>query len=457
MIEYTSRAGNTIWYATREELEALPGYRGNRHKARACCPVHAGDNPTALDIDWGSGWAHCFVCGDAWAIRVGEPPQTGAGPGKSTLRAQRAPDAPERTHGPKTTTDTPEPNPAALERLQALARDWAAAYAGSPAAEYVRARGIPDDIAAVLGWGYVTNNQYLRAHRLFIPYTDPAGQRTGGAGRALDSTTHPKYLTLRNRDGYRKTLVNGGAIGEARVSRLPLVIVEGPFDVAACLAGGLPHAIALNGATARAEWFAGVRGVFLGFDADDAGREAVARFRRTVPVHAAAFDPDALEGCKDLGEFWQTHGRLPTALIAGASQPDISQSDPEPAQPEPSAPAPAWLGPTLAELQARTAEAERYARLSVDDLPADIREEAETLGVELAADPEEARRFMRQLLEREHTLAAEDRRAAWHALRCAVTAWLELRCAVTAWPEPDPLEQHPAQGTNPPTLRMKTP
>ncbi len=48
MIEYTSRAGRLIYYATREELERLPGYRGNRHKARACCPVHAGDNPTAL-------------------------------------------------------------------------------------------------------------------------------------------------------------------------------------------------------------------------------------------------------------------------------------------------------------------------------------------------------------------------------------------------------------------------
>jgi DNA primase len=275
-------------------------------------------------------------------------------------------------------------------------RDWAAAYAGSPAAEYVRARGIPDDIAAALGWGYVSDNQYLRAHRLFVPYTDPAGQLTGGAGRALDRTTHPKYLTLRNRDGYRKTLVNGAAIAQARAARKPLVIVEGPFDAAACLAGGVPYVAALNGATARPEWFAGIPRVFLGFDADDAGREAVVRFRRTVPVHAAAFDPDALEGCTDVAEFWQTHGRLPAALIAAAaSQPDIFQSD------------------------------------SVDDLPAGLREEAETLGAELAADPEEARRFMQELLAREHTLAAEDRRAAWHA----------LHCAVTVWPEPDPLEQ----------------
>jgi hypothetical protein len=417
MIEHTSRAGNTIWYASREELERLPGYRGNDRKGRACCPVHAGDNPTALDIDWGSGWAHCFVCGDAWAIRVGEPPQTGAGPGKPTPYAQRAPDAPERTHGPKTTTDTPAPNPAALERLAALTHAYSAAYAGSPAAEYAQSRGIPDDIAQRLGWGYVSDNQYLRAHRLFIPYTDPAGQLTGGAGRALDRTTQPKYRNLRKADGYTKTLVSGGAIAQARAARKPLVIVEGPFDAAACLAGGLPYAVALNGATARAEWFAGVPRVFLGFDADDAGRAAVARFRRTVPVHATSFHADALAACKDLGEFWQTHGRLPATLIAAASsQPDISPSDPEPAQAEPSAPAPA------------------FTNGKADDLPAGLREEAEALGVELAADPEEARRFMQELLAREHTLAAEDRRAAWHA----------LRCATVVWPEPDPLEQQPA-------------
>ncbi len=417
MIEYTARSGRTIYYATREELERLPGYRGNRHKARACCPVHAGDNPTALEINWDTGWAGCFACGDAFSIRIGEPPQTGAGPGKTTLRAQRAPDAPERTPGPKTTTDTPAPNPAALARLEALSHAWAAAYAGSPAAAYARSRGIPDDIAAALGWGYVSGNPYLRARPLFIPYTDPAGQLTGGAGRALDRTTRPKYLNLRNRDGYQKTLVNGAAIAQARAARMPLVIVEGPFDAAACLAGGVPHVVALNGATARPEWLAGVPRVFLANDADDAGREAVARFRRTAPVHATSFDADALAGCKDVAGFWQTHGRLPAALIAAASsQPDISQSDPEPAQPEASAPA------------------STFPFGKADDLPAGLREEAETLGAELAADPEEARRFMQELLAREHTLAAEDRRAAWHA----------LRCATVVWPEPAPLEQQPA-------------
>jgi len=70
MIEYTSRAGNTIWYASREELERLPGYRGNDRKGRACCPTHNGDNPTALAIYWETSWASCWSCGNAWTIRV---------------------------------------------------------------------------------------------------------------------------------------------------------------------------------------------------------------------------------------------------------------------------------------------------------------------------------------------------------------------------------------------------
>lgn len=77
MREYQSRAGKTIYYATRAELEALRGYRpvsGGR-RGRACCPIHDGDNPTALAIDWERGWASCWRCGDAFSIRIdGEHP-----------------------------------------------------------------------------------------------------------------------------------------------------------------------------------------------------------------------------------------------------------------------------------------------------------------------------------------------------------------------------------------------
>ncbi len=405
MREHVSRAGRLIYYATRHELEALPGYRRTGQRGRACCPIHVGDNPTALAIDWGTGWAHCYACGDAWAIRVAEHPDTKhprerlrrppadrqqTTSGVTTHRVQTgdrdATIASGRTEPPQRATATPVPNAAALERLQALGALWADAYAGSPAAAYVRARGIPDDVASSLGWGYVTDNPYLRLHRLFIPYTDPGGQLTGGAGRALDSTTHPKYLTLRNRDGFRKTLVNGGAIAQAREARMPLVIVEGPFDAAACIAGGLPLVIALNGVVARPEWFAGIPRVFLANDADDAGREAVDRFRRAVPVRVSHFDADDLEGCKDVAGYWEQHGRLPAGLIAGAATETVQNGT----------------------------ENERVAILADE-----LRQEAEATGADLSFDSEELRQFTADLLRREPLLSTEDRAAAWHAIRYA--------------------------------------
>jgi len=394
MIEYTSRAGKTIYYVSPQELEALPGYRGNGHKGRACGPIHNSDNPTTLAIDWGTGWASCFACGDAFSIRVGDPPSTGTYKhnGSPVQRSERLQNALGRTQPPKTTTPTPEPDPAALERLHSLAALWAQTYAASPAAEYVRARGIPDPVAAALGWGYVTDNQYLNRHRLFVPYTDPAGKMTGGAGRALDTITMPRYKCLRNADGFRKTLVNGHAIAQARAARMPLAIVEGPFDAACCLAGGVPYVIALNGVAVRAEWFAGIPRVFLANDADPAGLEVVERFRRTVPVACSSFTADALEGCKDVADYWATHGSLPATLLE-ATHPDISPRTPiEPDHSGPTPPA---------------------------DLPADLFAEAEYLGLMMSYDLAELAGFTADLHTHEHTLTNNEQVAAWYAVHYA--------------------------------------
>jgi DNA primase len=114
---------------------------------------------------------------------------------------------------------------------------------------------------------------------------------TGGAGRALDTTTMPKYKCLQNDDGYVKTLVNGSAIAQARVARALLVIVEGPFDAAACLAGGVPCVIALNGNHVRPEWFAGIPKVFIANDADTVGAKVVCPFTSPTSFGIAARHP----------------------------------------------------------------------------------------------------------------------------------------------------------------------
>ncbi len=329
MREHAAKSGHTIFYASRAELEALSGYRSSHHgtRARACCPIHRGDNPTALDIDFERGWAGCHVCGpEAFSIRIEDHPDTYRG---RSLGGRERPVA--RSNRPQRDTETPAQDPAILEALSDRVTAYRDAYAGSPAAAYVRARGIPDTIAARLGWGYVSDDPYLRRHRLFIPLADPAGTITGGTGRALDSTTTPKYLTLKNDDGYRKTLVNGGAIAVARAARAPLIVCEGPFDTAACLAGGARYVIGLNGLTLRPEWLAGIPRVFLAFDVDAAGREACERFRRAVPVHADTWADGELEACKDVAAYWQTTGQMPPSLatIAAGPAPETITTPPE--------------------------------------------------------------------------------------------------------------------------------
>lgn len=346
MREHISRNGHRIVYMSRAELEALPGYRGSHHgqRARACCPIHNGDNPTALDIDYAKGWAGCHVCGpEAFSIRIEDHPdtwqdRTPAGSGGLTFGGrplggpQRAPEPPKRPR--RAPEDTPEQDTGVLEALSARVAAYRATYADSPAAEYARSRGIPDAIAERLGWGYVSpEDRYLARHRLFIPFTDPAGTITGGMGRALDSTTKPKTLNLRNRDGHRTNPVNTPAIVAARSARAPLVVVEGAFDAAACLAGGLRYVVALNGVRIEPALFAGVPRVFLAFDADDTGRAAADRFRRAVPVHAETWADDDLEelaeaGAKDVAAYWQDRGRLPHRLrfvAADQAHPELTE------------------------------------------------------------------------------------------------------------------------------------
>jgi hypothetical protein len=52
-------------------------------------------------------------------------------------------------------------------------------------------------------------------------------------------------------------------------------------------------------------------------DADDAGQRRREELRDTgarAGKEVFALKPECLAGCKDLNEFWTTHGRLPTAL-----------------------------------------------------------------------------------------------------------------------------------------------
>lgn len=172
--------------------------------------------------------------------------------------------------------------------------------------------------------------------------------------------------------------------------------------------------------------------MFYANDGDDAGRQAVEHFKSTVPVPVSHFAAGDLDGCKDVNEYYQRHGTLPPALIAGSAPPEetpLSSHNPhESTQPSwtettlmDGNESPSW--PTLPEMQARVAEAARFTTLTPDDLPSELKAEAEALAAELADDTDEFCQFWADLRRRETLLTAEDRRAAEYVVKLVIESW----------------------------------
>jgi len=265
---------------------------------------------------------------------------------------------------------------------------------GSPGEAYLAGRGIPLDVAQALRIGWATASTL--AGRVVFPLCDPDGLATSATGRATNDSTTPKYKALAGRDGYVKTLFNGEVIAQARRSGHPVVVVEGPLDAAACVAAGIPLTVALCGkAYAHPDHFAGVATVILALDADNAGQEGRRQLWLDLTAHGIdvlVLPASALAGAKDLGEYWQEHHAIPVQLAACVTGPHMQCAPATPMQagnPHASPGEALWATmPILKEVHQRTAEAQRYAAMTLDDLPADVKAEAEELAVELGADVE---------------------------------------------------------------------
>jgi hypothetical protein len=448
MREHRTKSGRLIYYATRRELETLAGYRGNDRKGRACCPIHAGDNPTALAIDWGAGWASCWSCGDAWAIRVEDhpdtkPPQNPHSNGAKLPRPRNASRHENRRQHPVEHD---------LDALRAgLATALAAAtarLAGSPGETYLAGRGTPLDVAQALQIGWVPDGK--RAGRVVFPLTGPDGLPTSAIGRAVSDQVHPKYKALASDDGYVKTLFNGAAISQAKRSGHPVIVVEGPLDAAACVAAGLPLTVALCGkGYAQPAQFHGVQTVILALDGDDAGQAG----RRTLwldltarGIEVLVLPAAALNGAKDLAEHWQRFHEMPGQLVARATGPHMrrlggypmeadiphgrghippdrrspDEGNPMDAgQPHEGATAAGREG-TVEELRRQFAAYEPAMPERANDLPADLKAEAEDLAAELGNDLDALATFWEDLHRHKQVLTSEECNAATYAI------WLAL-------------------------------
>jgi hypothetical protein len=185
--------------------------------------------------------------------------------------------------------------------------------------------------------------------RLLFPLTAPSGK--GYIGRSLwrwqmgmDEDVHKALLEEQEERRWIKTNPAGWFCPSPLQLASRIVLVEGPFDRLALLAGGFEpqEVVALAGTTAQPSWFPDqVHSILLALDNDSGGREASRRladaFARTGRAVLCCPPPQDAGG-KDWNQRWQKLGPegirpLYEAVTGGDSHPqDLQKSRPGTAQ-----------------------------------------------------------------------------------------------------------------------------
>jgi len=136
--------------------------------------------------------------------------------------------------------------------------------------------------------------------RLILPHTDLEGRAVSLYGRRIDGGTERPHQHLSRPKG----VLNGPALREAEVW-----LTEGAFDALALMAAGIPNAAAVFGVDGiRWGWLRGCRRLVLAFDADEAGRRAIAEQAKQAMLRGVSVSyvtPEELGGAKDIAEAWQ--------------------------------------------------------------------------------------------------------------------------------------------------------
>jgi DNA primase len=287
-----------------ETVALKPAGRG---QLKGLCPFHAERTPS-FHVHTDRGFFYCFGCGakgDAFEFVM----RTQGLEFRDALRYLG-----ERVGIEVKGAPAGQGRRRDLLEVNEAAQAWfRARLPGSPAADYLRRRGLDDATVATWGLGYAPEGwdgllQHLLTHgvrdvdllelglvlenergrrydrfreRLMFPVRDALGRLVGFAGRVLGDGV-PKYLNTPETPLFKKGALLYG-LDRARTAIRDtgeVVVVEGYMDVLALHQTGFPNAVAALGAnltTEQADLLTrlDVQRVLLAFDADEAGQRAV--------------------------------------------------------------------------------------------------------------------------------------------------------------------------------------
>lgn len=273
--------------AELESFDPRAPMRGRER--RFLCPLCGADKPRdtehrsiAVNTDNGQWICHrCKADGllkEYWTKRDDRP----------LLSRERKRAAIKAKFAVKPKAAEPKPEPAAVEKIEKIRaryKQYQAAFSGSPAAQYLASRGIPEELAIAAGCGYAAEWQHWRQEagqwiktgtdrRVIFPIRDKAGELVAISARAID----PEYIEPKAETrGAKKFGVFATASAlEAKI----LIPAEAPIDALSLAASGFP-AIAMIG-TSWPEWLAkhcAFQPVAIATDADEAGDIAAEKLR----------------------------------------------------------------------------------------------------------------------------------------------------------------------------------
>ena len=155
--------------------------------------------------------------------------------------------------------------------------------------------------------------------RLMIPIQDERSRILAFGARALSDDDQPKYLNSPDTDTYHKSSILYG-INYAKESirkNDSVILVEGYFDVISLQQAGIDNVVANNGTALTVQQikllgkFTESKNIYLCFDSDAAGEQALDRAAELISQVFAAFEHTVyavrIPGDKDADDYVQEH------------------------------------------------------------------------------------------------------------------------------------------------------